>query len=89
MSIQRKYIHKIQESLALSIIHWCRQVGGRSEVCFSQAVCLAPGQQRGLERSPDPKVLTMLNTSQGLGAQKNSAVGLEDDAETKVNIPSS
>ena len=37
MSIQRKYIHKIQESLALSIIHWCRQVGGRSEVCFSQA----------------------------------------------------
>ena len=34
-----------------------------------------------MERSPDPKVLTKLNTSQGHGAQKTSAVGHEEDAK--------
>ena len=39
-----------------------------------------------MERSPDPKVLTMPHTSQGLGTQKNGEVGLEDDyRKTKVN----
>ena len=49
---------------------------------YEEPNCMsAPGQQRGLERSPDPKVMTMLKRPKGLGTQKNGVVGLEDVTE--------